>query len=49
MDKGEVREKGTLRDVLTHYKGRDPFESVSHETLQRLGHEPALSETGDKA
>ncbi|RZS45106.1 ABC-2 type transport system ATP-binding protein [Herbihabitans rhizosphaerae] len=49
MDKGEIRQQGSLRDVLTSYKGKDPFESVSHETLQRLGHEPAAANSQDKA
>jgi len=26
MDHGQIREHGKLREVLTHYKGRDPFD-----------------------
>ncbi|WP_018683421.1 ABC transporter ATP-binding protein [Actinokineospora enzanensis] len=37
MDEGRVRMHGSLREVLTAYKGRDPFEYMSHETLERLG------------
>ena len=37
MDKGEIREQGDLRSVLTSYKGRDPFEHLSGETLHRIG------------
>ncbi|WP_414936302.1 ABC transporter ATP-binding protein [Amycolatopsis sp. cmx-11-51] len=40
MDEGHVKQRGSLRDVLTGYKGRDPFESMSKETLQRFGIEP---------
>jgi len=36
MDKGEIRERGPLREVVSHYKGRDVFDSVSPETLRRL-------------
>jgi ABC-2 type transport system ATP-binding protein len=49
MDEGRVKQQGTLREVLTAYKGRDPFEHMSRETLQRLGQlpdEPALSGNG---
>ncbi|GAA3024617.1 galactan export ABC transporter ATP-binding subunit Wzt/RfbE [Actinokineospora globicatena] len=37
MDGGHVRMHGSLREVLTAYKGRDPFEYMSAETLERLG------------
>ncbi|MDQ4011817.1 MAG: ABC transporter ATP-binding protein, partial [Actinomycetota bacterium] len=37
LDHGEIREKGDLRKVLSHYKGKDPFESLSKETLDRIG------------
>jgi ABC-2 type transport system ATP-binding protein len=37
MDKGEIKEQGSLRSVLTHYKGKDPFENLSAETLARIG------------
>jgi homopolymeric O-antigen transport system ATP-binding protein len=36
MDTGEIREQGDLRDVVSHYKGRDLFESLSPDTLRRL-------------
>ena len=36
MDGGEIREQGPLRDVVSHYKGRDVFENLSKETLERL-------------
>lgn len=41
MDKGAIKEHDSLRTVLTHYKGKDPFESLSQETLARLGESPA--------
>lgn len=41
MDKGVIKEKGTLRSVLTHYKGKDPFENLSQEALARIGESPA--------
>jgi ABC-2 type transport system ATP-binding protein len=31
-----IREQGPLREVVSHYKGRDLFESLSPETLRRL-------------
>ncbi|TWF94452.1 ABC transporter ATP-binding protein [Saccharopolyspora dendranthemae] len=37
MDKGGIREEGSLRSVLTHYKGYDPFKNLSDETLARIG------------
>ncbi|HVV19852.1 MAG TPA: ABC transporter ATP-binding protein [Pseudonocardiaceae bacterium] len=37
MDEGHVKQQGGLRDVLTAYKGRDPFENASPELLRRLG------------
>jgi len=40
MDEGHVKQRGSLRDVLTGYKGRDPFENMSQETLERFGIEP---------
>ncbi|MGB3439964.1 MAG: ABC transporter ATP-binding protein [Actinophytocola sp.] len=43
MDEGHMKQHGSLREVLTAYKGKDPFESMSSETLQRLGIEPALT------
>ena len=37
MDEGHMRMQGTLREVLTAYKGRDPFEHMSEDTLKRIG------------
>lgn len=37
MEKGGIKEHGPLRDVLTHYKGKDPFENLSPKTLARIG------------
>jgi ABC-2 type transport system ATP-binding protein len=46
MDKGRIREHGSLRSVLTHYKGRDPFENLSTEALERIG-EPTSTANGN--
>jgi ABC-2 type transport system ATP-binding protein len=44
MDEGHVKMNGSLREVITGYKGRDPFASMDPETLERLGvGEPALT------
>jgi ABC-2 type transport system ATP-binding protein len=32
MDHGQIREHGKLREVLTHYKGRDPFAARDDDT-----------------
>jgi ABC-2 type transport system ATP-binding protein len=45
MDEGHIKQRGSLREVLTGYKGRDPFVDMSKETLQRLGIEPAAATT----
>ncbi|RSN20913.1 ABC transporter ATP-binding protein [Streptomyces sp. WAC 05977] len=45
MDEGHVKQRGSLRDVLTGYKGRDPFENMSQETLERFGVEPEPAAT----
>jgi ABC-2 type transport system ATP-binding protein len=37
MDGGRMKQQGSLRDVLTAYKGRDPYENMSPEMLARLG------------
>ncbi|ALG05696.1 ABC transporter ATP-binding protein [Kibdelosporangium phytohabitans] len=37
MDSGRMKMQGTLREVLTAYKGRDPYENLSPEMLERLG------------
>jgi ABC-2 type transport system ATP-binding protein len=36
MDKGEIREQGSLRTVVKHYKGKDPYENLSAEALARI-------------
>ncbi|CAM2989470.1 ABC transporter ATP-binding protein [Saccharomonospora xinjiangensis] len=43
MDEGTMKMQGSLREVLTAYKGRDPFENVSQETLDRLQQSSAPS------
>ncbi|MEU3274032.1 ABC transporter ATP-binding protein [Saccharomonospora sp. NPDC006951] len=43
MDEGHVKQHGSLREVLTSYKGKDPFENLSQEALERLGEAPAMS------
>jgi len=37
MDEGHMKQRGSLRDVLTGYKGRDPYEHMSEDTMVRLG------------
>lgn len=37
MDEGHMKMRGSLRDVITAYKGRDPFENITGETADRLG------------
>ncbi|AUS78660.1 ABC transporter ATP-binding protein [Actinoalloteichus sp. AHMU CJ021] len=50
MDKGQVRMQGPIRDVLTAYKGRDPYEHMSQEAMERLGHgSPASAPAGEGA
>jgi ABC-2 type transport system ATP-binding protein len=46
MDEGHLKQRGSLRDVLTGYKGRDPFENMSQESLERFNLTPALNATG---
>ena len=46
MDEGQVRMQGSLREVVTTYKGRDPFEHLSPETLERIGQPRVLSGNG---
>ncbi|AXB45861.1 ABC transporter ATP-binding protein [Amycolatopsis albispora] len=46
MDEGEVKQQGSLREVLTAYKGRDPFQNLSPEALERIGQAPVLSGNG---
>ncbi len=43
MDEGRMKKQGSLREVLTAYKGRDPFENMSPEALQRLEESSAAS------
>ncbi|HEX2264437.1 MAG TPA: ABC transporter ATP-binding protein, partial [Pseudonocardiaceae bacterium] len=37
LDHGEIREQGDLRKVLSHYKGKDPYDALSKEALDRIG------------
>ncbi|MDV6012383.1 ABC transporter ATP-binding protein [Haloechinothrix sp. LS1_15] len=37
LDEGNIRASGSLRDVITAYKGKDPYESIDAETAARLG------------
>lgn len=46
MDTGEIKEQGSLREVVSHYKGRDLFDSLSAETLRRLDLQPEAPGTG---
>ncbi|NUT53101.1 MAG: ABC transporter ATP-binding protein, partial [Saccharothrix sp.] len=46
MDEGHVKMQGSLREVVTSYKGRDPFEHLSGETLERIGQSRVLSGNG---
>ncbi|MEV6241647.1 ABC transporter ATP-binding protein [Lentzea sp. NPDC051838] len=47
MDEGRVKQHGGLREVLTAYKGFDPFERMSADQLARLGYSsPVLSGNG---
>ncbi len=43
MEEGRMKMQGSLREVLTAYKGKDPFENVSQETLDRLEQASATS------
>ncbi|MGA9312931.1 MAG: ABC transporter ATP-binding protein [Pseudonocardiaceae bacterium] len=36
LDHGQIREQGDLRTVLSHYKGKDPYENLSPEALTRV-------------
>ncbi|GHE99568.1 ABC transporter ATP-binding protein [Amycolatopsis deserti] len=42
MDEGRMKMRGGLREVLTAYKGRDPFENISAEAAQRIEAAPAV-------
>ncbi|APU12239.1 MULTISPECIES: ABC transporter ATP-binding protein [Actinoalloteichus] len=48
MDKGRIREHGSLREVLTHYKGKDPFESLTPETLARISSPVTVNGAGEQ-
>ncbi|SDN30528.1 galactan export ABC transporter ATP-binding subunit Wzt/RfbE [Allokutzneria albata] len=37
MDHGQIKMQGGLREVLTAYKGRDPFENLPQAVLERIG------------
>ncbi|WP_019818639.1 galactan export ABC transporter ATP-binding subunit Wzt/RfbE [Saccharomonospora saliphila] len=43
MDEGRMKMRGSLREVLTAYKGKDPFENLSQEARDRIGQTPAPS------
>ena len=43
MDEGHMKLRGSLREVITAYKGRDPLPHLPQETLERLDASPALS------
>ncbi|ASU77107.1 ABC transporter ATP-binding protein [Actinopolyspora erythraea] len=45
MEKGQIKEHGPLREVLTHYKGKDPFENLSPRAKARMQQEQASTAT----
>ncbi|HEX7662293.1 MAG TPA: ABC transporter ATP-binding protein [Pseudonocardiaceae bacterium] len=47
MEEGRIRLAGSLREVIAGYKGRDPYENMSTETMRRLGIEHALPTGGE--
>ncbi|GAB3503973.1 ABC transporter ATP-binding protein [Amycolatopsis cihanbeyliensis] len=47
MDEGHMRMRGGLREVLTAYKGKDPFENLSAEAAARIGTEQTLAAKGE--
>lgn len=49
MDKGGIREHGSLRSVLTSYKGKDPFENLSPEMLAQVSDTATATIGSDKA
>ncbi|MGH3516890.1 MAG: galactan export ABC transporter ATP-binding subunit Wzt/RfbE [Haloechinothrix sp.] len=49
MDEGNMKMQGSLRDVVTAYKGRDPYESISGETAERLGIDRSAAVKGGTA
>ena len=47
MDEGGVKQQGSLREVLTGYKGQDPFENMSEDMLERLGLSTSATNGGE--
>jgi ABC-2 type transport system ATP-binding protein len=47
MDEGHMRKRGSLREVITAYKGRDPFPHLPEETLERVGAATAPNQNSD--
>jgi ABC-2 type transport system ATP-binding protein len=41
MDEGHLVHHGSLRDVITRYKGKDPYEDMSADALERIGVAPS--------
>jgi ABC-2 type transport system ATP-binding protein len=46
MDEGRMKMRGSLRDVLTAYKGKDPFEHLAPDAAARTGVEQSVSVKG---
>jgi ABC-2 type transport system ATP-binding protein len=46
MDEGRMKMRGSLREVLTAYKGYDPFENISAEAAARIGVERSVTVKG---
>ena len=49
MDEGRMKMQGGLRDVLTAYKGRDPYEVMSPDTISRLAGNSELAKSSGEA
>jgi ABC-2 type transport system ATP-binding protein len=47
MDEGKVKQHGSLRDVLTGYKGQDPYDNMSVDMLERLGLSTSVTNGGE--
>ncbi|SFB01750.1 ABC-2 type transport system ATP-binding protein [Amycolatopsis marina] len=48
MDEGQMKMQGSLRQVLTAYKGKDPFENISAEAAERIAEgQPVTAKGGD--
>jgi ABC-2 type transport system ATP-binding protein len=43
MDEGQMKKQGSLREVLTAYKGKDPFAHLDQAALEELGEPPVLT------